>query len=107
MWQIRHPLVEKDLRNLVDHVLRVTGDDFAAAGRHLEEVDSLLADVAENPLSGIRLSERLGGWLIRHGGRGSRLTIVFRPELQDDLIRIALIPFGAQNWLADGVERKS
>ena len=44
---VRHPLVDQDLAALVDHIVDVTGGDFDAAGRRLDEVDDLIADKAE------------------------------------------------------------
>ena len=62
---------------MVDHIVDVTGGDFDAAGRRLDEVDDLIADISANPMSGVRLAPPLDGWLVRHGGRGHRLTVVF------------------------------
>ena len=78
MRQSRHPLVERDLIGIVEHIVEVTNGDFAAAERRLDEIDALLRSIAANPSSGIRLSGALEGWLVRHGGRGNRLTVVFR-----------------------------
>jgi hypothetical protein len=48
----RHPLVNRDLAALVDHIVETTQGDFTAASRRLDEVDNLLAEIAANPLSG-------------------------------------------------------
>ena len=69
---VRHPLVDQDLAALVDHIVEVTGGDFDAASRRLDEVDYLIADISANPMSGVRLAPPLDGWLVRHGGRGLR-----------------------------------
>lgn len=106
MRQVRHPLVERDLRGLVDHIVQVTRGDFEAAARRLGEIDALIEDIAGNPTSGVRLSGDLSGWLVRHGGRGRRLSIVFRPDLAQRLLYIAVIAFGGRDWLSDTEERK-
>ncbi len=106
MRQIRHPLVGRDLIAMVDHIVETTHGDIDAAARRLDEVDDLLKDIASNPLSGMRLSPPLDGWLVRHGGRGHRLTIVFRADLEHEVLYIALVAFGGQNWISKGVARK-
>lgn len=105
MRQRRHPLVAQDLIALVDHVVTVTGGDFAAASRRLDEVDNLLHDIAQNPGSGARLAPPLDGWLVRHGGRGHRLTVVFRAEPDKELLYIALVAFGGQDWMSSSADR--
>lgn len=105
MRLIRHPLVARDLTGLVDHIVEVTQGDFAAARRRLDEVDALLADILANPFSGARLADPLDGWLVRHGGRGHRLTIVFRPMPEADALLIALVAFGGQDWMTTGQGR--
>ena len=70
MRLIRHPLVKRDLLELVDHIVESTQGDVAAASRRLDEIDALLAEIAANPGSGMRLAAPLDGWLVRHGGRG-------------------------------------
>lgn len=105
MQVIRHPLVGQDLIGLVDHIVEVTQGDFAAASRRLDEVDALLVDIASNPLSGMRLRGELDGWLVRHGGQGHRLTIVFRADMQRDVLYVALIAFGRRDWMVKGAAR--
>lgn len=107
MRVIRHPLVDRDLVALVDHIVAVTGGDIAAAGRRLDEVDALVADIAANPASGMRLAAPLDGWRVRHGGRGHRLTVVFRADAERDCLFIALVAFGGQDWMAEGGTRRS
>lgn len=94
MHIVRHPLVDQDLAALVDHIVDVTGGDFDAAGRRLDEVDDLIADISANPMSGVRLAPPLDGWLVRHGGRGHRLTVVFRADLNKNCVFVALVAFG-------------
>ena len=105
MRQSKHPLVERDLIGIVEHIVDVTQGDFDAAGRRLDEIDALIRDIAANPTSGMRLTGPLGGWLVRHGGRGHRLTIVFRADLERDVLQIALVAFGGQDWVSLGTER--
>jgi hypothetical protein len=99
MRQVRHPLVEQDVIGIFQHVLSATGGDLEAAELRLNEIDELLAAIAANPASGMRLSPTLPGWLVRHGGRRHRITVVFRPDLEQRLLYIALVAFGGQNWL--------
>ena len=58
---VRHPLVDQDIAALVDHIVEVTGGDFDAAGRRLDEINDLLADISANPKSGVRLTPPLDG----------------------------------------------
>lgn len=106
MRQIRHPLVGRDLTALVDHILETTKGDVAAAARRLDEIDTLLQAIAANPSSGTRLSAPLDGWLVRHGGRGQRITIVFRADPQRGLLHIALVAFGGQDWMSEAGSRR-
>lgn len=107
MRVIRHPLVARDINALVDHIIEVTTGDFAAANRRLDEIDVLVSDIIANPMSGMRLSTPLDGWHVRHGGRGDRITIVFRPDREAGNLFIALVAFGGQDWMTTGEERKS
>ena len=106
MRQSKYPLVERDLIGIVEHIVEVTQGDFGTAARRLEEIDDLIRDIAANPTSGMRLTGPLDGWLVRHGGRGHRLTIVFRADLPRDVLQIALVAFGGQDWVSLGTERK-
>lgn len=92
---------------MVDHIVDVTGGDFNAAGRRLDEVDDLIADISANPMSGVRLALTLDGWLVRHGGRGHRLTVVFRADLNKGCVFVALVAFGGQDWMTESKTRKS
>jgi plasmid stabilization system protein ParE len=105
MRQVLHPLVRRDVTGIFDHVLETTRGSLAAAERRLDEIDDLLAAIAGNPASGIRLDGRLAGWLARHGGRGQMITVVFRADIEADFIHIALIAFGGRNWLDDAADR--
>ena len=106
MRHSKHPLVERDLVGIVEHIVDVTQGDFDAAARRLDEIDALIGDIAANPTSGMRLTGPLDGCLVRHGGRGHRLTIVFRADLEREVLQIALVAFGGQDWLSLGTERQ-
>lgn len=106
MRQSKHPLVERDLIGIVEHIAEVTRGDFGAAERRLDETDDLIRDIAANPTSGTLLTGPLDGWLVRHGRRSHRLTIVFRADLPRDVLQIALVAFGGQDWVSLGAERK-
>ena len=96
---VRHPFFERDLIGIVDHVVEVTQGDTAAAARRLDEVDELLQAILDNPTSGMRLGSNLDGWLVRHGGFGHRLTIVFKPDVSGEQIYLALVAFGGRDWI--------
>jgi hypothetical protein len=106
MRQIRHPLVGRDLVALVDHIVEGTQGDVGAAARRLDEIDDLLRYIAASPSAGMRLSSPLDGWLVRREGRGHRITIVFRADLERELLYIALVAFGGQDWLSKGESRR-
>jgi len=96
---VRHPFFERDLIGIVDHIIEVTDGDVAAAARRLDEVDALLEAIVSNPNSGVRLTDKLDGWLVRHGGAGHRLTIVFKPDVEAAKIYLALVAFGGRDWM--------
>ena len=106
MRLIRPPLVSRDLAALVDHIVETMQGDFGAAGRRLDEIDNLLAEIVLNPLSGMRISPPFEGWLVRHGGRGQRITLVFKASSDKDTLYVALVAFGPQDWIAEGRIRK-
>lgn len=66
-----------------------------------------MADILANPLSGVRLSAPLDGWLVRHGGRDHRLTVVFRPDREANTVFVALVAFGGQDWMTTSVGRQN
>lgn len=89
------------------NIVAVTDGDVAAAARRLDEVDDLIAAIMANPRSGTRLDGPLAGWLVRHGGRGQRLTIVFRADVEREVVYVALVAFGGQDWMTMGESRRS
>jgi hypothetical protein len=107
MRVVRHPLVHRDLLALMDHIVEVTGGDFAAAGRRLDEVDELVTAIASNPVSGTRQGPPLDGWLVRHGGRGHRLTVVAHSDLARDCLFVALVAFGGPDLATKWPARKA
>jgi hypothetical protein len=106
MRLVRHPFVERDLIGIVDHIVNTTEGDYVAAYRRLDEVDALLGSVLENPTSGGRLRGKLDTWLVRHGGAGQRLTIVFKPDLENDCVYLAMVAFGGRDWMKAAVGRR-
>lgn len=106
MRQVRHPLVARDLIGIVEHIVATTEGDFKAAFRRLDEIDALLCDIAANQTSGTRLAAPLEDWLVRHGGRGRRLTVVFRADLDHDILHVAFVTFGGQDWVSLGAQRQ-
>lgn len=98
MRQVRHPQWDNDLAKIIDHILEATGGDTQAAARRVVEVDALLDSIAANPLSGTRLGPP-GGWLVRHGGQGQKITIVFRLDPDRHLLNLVLVAFGGQDWM--------
>ncbi len=104
---VRHPFFERDLIGIVDHILKVTQGDTAAARRRLDEIDALLEAIAENPTSGVCLAGTLEGWLVRHGGTGHRLTVVFKPEIGAGKIYLALAAFGGRDWMKLASSRRA
>jgi hypothetical protein len=103
---VRHPFVERDLIGIVDHIVNTTEGDYAAAYRRLDEVDALLGSVLENPTSGVRLRGKLGSWLVRHGGADQRLTVVFKPDLENGCVYLAMVAFGGRDWMKAAVGRR-
>ncbi|MFY2824200.1 type II toxin-antitoxin system RelE/ParE family toxin [Ruegeria sp. MALMAid1280] len=99
MHFVRHPFFERDLIGIVDHIVEVTDGDTAAALRRLDEIDTLFEAIVENPTSGARLGGKLDGWLVRHGGVGHRLTIVFKPVIETATLYLALVVFGGRDWM--------
>lgn len=104
---VRHPFFERDLIGIVDHIVDVTNGDTVAALRRLDEIDLLLDSIVENPNSGVRLDGNLDGWLVRHGGVGHRLTIVFKPDIETATIYLALVAFGGRNWMKLAAKRRA
>ena len=104
---VRHPFFERDLIGIVDHIVAVTDGDVAAAARRLDEVDALLGAILDNPTSGTRMGGALAGWLVRHGGADRRLTVVFRPDVEEGRIYLAMAAFGGRDWMRAAVARRS
>lgn len=107
MRLIRHPLVGRDLRALAEHIYATTQGDLHAAMRGLDEVDALVADIIADPRSEMGLDGLLDGWLVRHGSRGHRITIVFKADLESSRLYIALVAFGSQDWITQRPDRNA
>ncbi|MEM6275324.1 MAG: type II toxin-antitoxin system RelE/ParE family toxin [Pseudomonadota bacterium] len=106
MRLVRHPFFERDLIGIVDHIVDVTDSNTAAAAKGLDEIDAMISTIAKNPISGVRLKGSLDGWLVRHGGSGRRLTIVFKPDVAAGVIDLALVAFGGRDWVKLASVRK-
>ena len=106
MRMVRHPFVERDLIGIVDHIVDTTEGDYTAAYRRLDEDDALLASVLANPTSGVRLREQFDSWLVRHGGAGKRLTVVFKPDLENKCVYVAMVAFGRRDWMKSAIGRR-
>lgn len=107
MRLVRHPFVERDLIGMVDHIVEVTRGDIAAAERRLDEVDALIASILDNPSPGVRLGGALSGWLVRHGGTGHRLSVVFQPDMAKRMVFLALVAFGGRDRVRLAALRRS
>ena len=94
---VPHPLLERDIVGIAEHVHAVSGD-AAAARRRIAEVRDLVAAIVEEPGLGTALGGPMSGWRVRHGGAGRRITIVFRHEANRDALYVALVAFGGQDW---------
>jgi hypothetical protein len=96
---VRHPLVDQDLAALVDHIVEVTGGDFDAAGRRLDEVDDLIADISANSMSGVRFATagRMAGPPWRP--RPSSYRRVARRSQQELSCRTCCL--GGQGWMTE------
>lgn len=103
---VRHPFFERDLIGIVDHIVDVTDGDITAAAKRLDEIDAMIAAIADNPTSGVRLKASLDGWLGLHGGSGYRLTIVFKPVVAESVTYLALVAFGGRDWVKLASVRK-
>jgi plasmid stabilization system protein ParE len=104
---VRHPLVRSDFRDIVDHVVGVTGGDHSAAARRIEEARELIAAIRRNPRIGSRLSGSLSEWRVRHGGRGRAITIVFKTDPATKTVFVALVAFGGRDWMSLAAARRS
>ena len=96
MQIVLHPLLERDIVGIAEHVHAVSGD-AAAARRRIAEARDLIAAIAEEPNLGRALDGDLSAWRVRHGGEGRRITVVFRHEVGNDALHVALVAFGGQD----------
>ena len=104
MHVVPHPLLERDIVGIAEHVHVVSGD-AEAARRRIIEVRDLFAAITEEPGLGTALDGALSGWRVRHGGRGRRITVAFRHDAGQDALYVALISFGGQDWKGKAVGR--
>lgn len=92
-----HPLFMQDIDSVEAHILSVA-DDAHAALRRVCEFEALIESIMSNPESGTRLSGRLTGCLVRHGGRDMKIRIVFKSCVSKGFVLFLLASFGGQNW---------
>ena len=104
MKLVPHPLLERDIVGMAEHVYAVSGDT-AAARQRVIEVRDLIAAIAQEPSLSVALEGILTGWRVRHGGRGRRITVVFRHDADHDTLYLALLAFGGQDWETHAGER--
>ena len=97
MRVVPHPLLERDIVGIAEHVHAVSGD-AAAARRRIAEVRELVGAIVEEPGLGTALGGPLFGWRVRHSGGGRRITVVFRNDASRKALYVALIAFGGQDW---------
>ncbi len=64
------------------YIVEVTDGDAAAALRRLDEIDLQLEAILGKPTSVVHLEGKLDGRMVRHGGGGHHLTIVFKPDTE-------------------------
>lgn len=81
---------------MAQHVA-VNSQSKAAARKRLQEVEALIKNIQAAPVSGNRLDN---GCLVRHGGAGRMITVVFRPNLARNTIQIAIVAFGGKDWVS-------
>lgn len=74
---VPHRLLERDVVGIAEHV-HVVGGDAAVARRRFGEVRDPIAAIVEEPCLNTGRDGPLAGWRVRHGGRGRRITVVFR-----------------------------
>jgi plasmid stabilization system protein ParE len=104
MQIVPHPLVERNIVGLAEHVHPVTGDGEAARRRILE-VRALLGRVRDEPDLGAPLPGELIGWRVRHGGLRRQISIVYRHDVEEERLYIALVAFGGQDGPRHGLSR--
>ena len=104
MRVVPHPLLERDIVGIAEHIHAVSGD-AAAARRRIIEVRDLIAAIVEEPALGTALGGPLAGWRVRHGGGGRRITVVFRHDAGQEVLYVALVAFGGQDWMGQAAGR--
>ena len=97
MRVVPHPLLERDIVGIAEHVFAISGDGVAAR-RRISEARDLIEAIAAEPDLGTTLDGLLEGWRVRHGGRDRRVTAVFRHDAALDTLYVALVAFGGRDW---------
>ena len=106
MQIVPHPLFERDIIGMAEHVMAVSGDGDAARRRVLE-ARALLGRVQQEPDLGRPLDGGLAGWRIRHGGKHRQISIVYRYDGSADRLYLALLSFGGQDWKGRATPRRA
>ena len=101
----KHPLFDRDIARITDHIFEATYGDWRAAERRVIEIYEIVAAIMAAPQSGIRLDGNLAGFLAKHGGQNRRLTIVFKPEPTENVVYGVLVAFGGADWLSTARQR--
>ena len=104
-WRVvRHPLVSTDLFTMARHIAEHSGSEEAAEQR-IVEAEQTIAGIAANPMSGTRLDGRLSGFLRKQSTHDQRITVVFRPDPDRELVYVHLVAFGGRDWQGDAIRR--
>lgn len=45
--------------------------------------------------------------MVRHGGSCQRLTVVFKPDIENDCVHLAMVAFGGRDWMKAAVGRRA
>lgn len=106
MRVIPHPLLERDIVGMAEHVFAVSGNGDAAR-RRISEARELIEAIVSEPGLGTILDGALAGWRVRHGGQARRVTVVFRHDSSLDALYIALVAFGGRDWEAHAARRSN
>lgn len=101
---VPHPFLGRDIVGMAKHVFAISGDG-AATRRRVSEVRDLIEAIVAEPGLGTALDGNLASWRVRHGGKGRRITVVFRYDLALDTLYLALVAFGGRNWETHAARR--
>ena len=103
---VPHPLLERDIIGMAEHVHAVSGDGNAVR-RRIVEARELLGGVQDNPNLGAPLAGKLAGWRVRHGGKHRQISVVYRHDTKTNRLYLALVAFGEQDWMGRVTGRRN